>query len=98
MSKNPKHTPGPWEWARCDDGDFAFLKGDGLYVLTPENIPGAAAWVDISEANAALISAAPDLLAALKLAAKWITLGEAADVARAQVVAAIAKAEVRTNG
>lgn len=66
MSENAKHTPGPWEWAHCEDGDYAFLKGDGAYVLSPENVPGAAAWVDVNDANARLIAAAPDLLEALR--------------------------------
>lgn len=64
-----KHTPGPWEWVKDSDG-IAFLKGGGLYVLSPEFSADdervhVDTWLDVSDANAALIAAAPELLKAL---------------------------------
>jgi hypothetical protein len=62
MSDKPKHTPGPWEWCETKTGlygpDYPIIDTDrdwGMF-LHPTNL----------EANARLISAAPELLEALE--------------------------------
>lgn len=72
------HTPGPWAWTNLDDEDSCdqpvSLRGSaGDYVIEPyldwslEPGEGLDEWgMEISEANARLIAAAPDLLKALK--------------------------------
>lgn len=73
-----KHTPGPW---------FAFIKGDTIAVGTAKNgreVDAVVHWsgfdscgVDHVEqrANARLIAAAPDMLAALKLVEAALAVG-----------------------
>lgn len=56
-----KHTPGPW--ALDDDG---FVYGEGFIVSDPHSSPEID--LDEREANARLIAAAPELLAALEWA------------------------------
>ena len=62
MSDKPKHTPGPWEWCETKTGlygpDYPIIDTDrdwGMF-LHPTNL----------EANARLISAAPELLESLE--------------------------------
>lgn len=63
------HTPGPWEY----DGDYIFAAAIGGYIADPNTddmtsgryVAKRDAQVQI-EANARLIAAAPDLLAALQ--------------------------------
>jgi hypothetical protein len=99
-----KHTPGPWMAAAKPSSVVGWpivaQSGRSICSLTyvqhskiDPPVPGDRAVNAESRANAYLIAAAPDLLEALKVAAKWITVGEAADAARAQVAAAIARAE-----
>jgi len=59
MSENTKHTPGPWtvEPRKC---------GFGFWVMTQDKAVCEIMHDDKSEADARLISAAPDLLAALQ--------------------------------
>ena len=52
------HTPGPWEW--IDDGLFQERNGDAVMVATFEYDRGAD--IEVSDADANLIAAAPDLL------------------------------------
>lgn len=101
-----RHTPGPWfieETPESDSGSFLIIS-DGapewIVAETARGIPG-----NPDEANARLIAAAPDLLAALKAAvdcgmvptssvsdggaAKYVHQVAVADMIRA----AIAKAE-----
>jgi hypothetical protein len=59
-----KHTPGPWLIERTASGRFIRSIGP----LSAEEYAGAS-WLEVSESDAHLIAAAPDLLAALKLAA-----------------------------
>jgi hypothetical protein len=58
------HTPGPWSWAKgreyADGRDFPTV------YMGPEASEIGGATMDEADANAALIAAAPDLLAALK--------------------------------
>ena len=56
----PTHTPGPWEIER---GYSTIIKSIGPCV--PDEYAGSA-WLEVSEADARLIAAAPDLLEALK--------------------------------
>lgn len=75
MTGETQHTPGPWSWVKRD-GEFAYLRyehpeGGGEYVLSPESEQSdyglsSRETVDVSEANAALIAAAPEMFEALK--------------------------------
>lgn len=74
-----EHTPGPWAWVEDRfRGGFAGLDGpDGQEVLRANSAndgdTGAAWFEDFpSDADRALISAAPDMLAALTEAAEAI--------------------------
>jgi hypothetical protein len=56
----PKHTPGPWNVSFCDDDEVRSDDGRLLCVTVPLGF-------DVEEkANARLIAAAPELLAALQ--------------------------------
>jgi hypothetical protein len=86
------HTPGPWE--DLSDGHWASVRtthhaGHAIDC----NHSGKNAAEDC--ANARLIAAAPDLLAALKAARDWDTLAAdgISDPVLSQITAAIAKAE-----
>lgn len=63
-----KHTPGPWEWntARTrmndDRGRPVLMDGEGIWDLCAPVMHGDAR----ADANARLIAAAPELLAALE--------------------------------
>lgn len=61
------HTPGPWTVEHYGDGDSLVLHSDGntriCFMATPGSSPRAFPQI---EANARLISAAPDLYEALK--------------------------------
>lgn len=71
-----KHTPGPWQWEKRG-GAFRAIEGaSGTIVAVTEEYAGDA-WIDISEANARLIAAAPELLIELRQAV--IQMGMAAD-------------------
>ena len=62
-----KHTPGPWECGVGDEGEAQVYGSNGyqrIILASTENFRIATAE---SKANARLIAAAPDLLAALKL-------------------------------
>lgn len=58
------HTPGPWHVRGCD-GNPGYAPGRHIYAPTEGNT-GCVAVVTGSLANAHLIAAAPDLLAALE--------------------------------
>ena len=61
------HTPGPWELDEGDDGDNFTIRADGEFVtrLTKSRYTDDRRDPE-AYANAALIAAAPDLLAALR--------------------------------
>lgn len=68
---SPAFTPGPWFWAMDSRNQPTALmrSGTGDYVITPQADVGdyglsVDPWNDVSEADAALIATAPDLLAA----------------------------------
>ena len=97
-----KHTPGPWEWQRGDDGraDPHWLDGDpngsGACVLRPSfdiGLDGGLyARIETDhEDNWALIAAAPEMYAALhRLVVLLVCKGFEVPP---EVIAAIAKAE-----
>jgi hypothetical protein len=104
-SSTAAHTPGPWAIGRitvgmCSDADVVQPNGDLVAIVAggnwlPDTIPD-----EVVSANARLIAAAPDLLAALKHAQEAMAWHggcdfEAADGKRAEdvIAAAIAKAE-----
>lgn len=60
MSEN-KHTPGPWKMGKRKDGSWWISLGD---FKTGPHFQGDVT-VEVTDADAALIAAAPDLLAAL---------------------------------
>lgn len=63
------HTPGPWDWlARGANAGG----GHHLYIIDATNRKIAALWgkAEEKEANAQLVAAAPDMLAALKVVAE----------------------------
>lgn len=88
-SPNPLHTPGPWKFRPHSSGDGAFV------IYPPESNFGAVGEAyaypryvaENSRANAALMAAAPDLLAELR--------GMVADV---QITAACMLDSVETHG
>jgi len=74
------HTPGPWEFKRCtighpDNAKNPIVNGGGFHICrifcTGSKMPGMSSLapgdIEVAEANAKLIAAAPDLLAACKL-------------------------------
>ena len=84
-----KHTPGPWEWQRPFSRNLAkCLSGGGRPLLR---------CIDVSDANANLIAAAPMMYEALKQIEPILTRmygPQAAELPPMQIVrAAIAKAE-----
>ncbi len=95
-----KHTPGPWIHGRND----AFYRNGNRLIWTSKG-PGFGTIAEASDydrdrsaANARLIAAAPDLLAALKKAAKELGINDPNDHAfesdlAGEIRAAIAKAE-----
>ena len=92
MGENVKHTPGP-----------SVIKRKGLIIkeigpCVPDEYAGSA-WLEASEADARLISAAPDLLAVLKRIASAMdfngTCHPLFDGMQKQMMDAIAKAEGR---
>jgi len=79
------HTPGPWTvqgaYIGTDDAHVAQVKGEGRGVTFQR-----------AEANAALIAAAPDLLAVLQDVADFWVGGDVPPELDARMRAAIAKA------
>lgn len=64
------HTPGPWYVRGCD-GNPGYAMGRHIYSPNEGNT-GTVALVSGSLANARLIAAAPDLLAALEAVMPWL--------------------------
>jgi len=103
MESNPigfSHTPGPWEISRADKSpcsiqpkgyDFAALAK--VYLTDPVSRKRTPEYIG----NAHLIAAAPELLAALKMADAFMARVGCHDghPERSQVIATIAKAEGR---
>lgn len=88
-----RHTPGPWH---IEDTNSAKL----TMVVAPDEAGSNAGWVVIGqvggpnkEANARMISAAPDMLDALHQARAWLESWASAEEQLAVINAAIVKAE-----
>jgi hypothetical protein len=64
-----QHTPGPWNVEKCRYG-FAVYAKTGDAVVKTEDVEGRYGAID-NEADARLIAAAPELLAALEGMEKW---------------------------
>lgn len=94
------HTPGPWEVAEAKRYEGGEPITEELFVRAPEDDdPATSSINEVAQANARLIAAAPDLLAALRLAQAWFTARPAQrpdfTAVRDAMEAAIAKAEGR---
>lgn len=90
MSESAKHTPGPWA---IEDGGIVEASGAPVCVLyTADDFPcwdGPEGQLEAEcEANAALIAAAPDLLALCE------AMVAAVDGSHAQVMATVARMKV----
>lgn len=72
MNNEPKHTPGPWWIEDISKGcDFPLIHGadySEVAIAYPGDTLGKEPRLDAMYANARLIAAAPDLLAACKMA------------------------------
>ena len=102
-TKTATHTPGPW-WADAGmifmgNGDHVWGQGHPAYGTVIE-YQDANPSEDEIQANASLIAASPDLLAACELALEWMcrirvstSVTELYESDRRQIVDAIAKAE-----
>jgi len=87
---NAQHTPGPWKLSDAGDSITAPSGARIAELLIVHDAPDRIRQFD---ANARLISAAPDLLAALQLV--YSNAGESPEWIRARIGQAIAKAEGR---
>ena len=67
-----KHTPGPWSFYDCAAYGSHITRGGigGQMIASVQPYVGISA--DAYKANRALISAAPDMLAALEAVATWV--------------------------
>lgn len=106
-----KHTPGPWmaegkhrhikvdDYSHdayvCDVGTGGEYRGNIAYIQSAEHIKGISRYE--AEANARLISSAPDLLEALKHALVYQPKDDSCDPWVSDARAAIAKAEGASN-
>jgi len=107
------HTPGPWSWNKNnwrgeEDLYYAYVAGDryenedGTQVSTGIcRVEGNATSQRTTEANARLISAAPDLLAACERIAEFIDFPRSCNCDRCEagraIISAIAKAKREPN-
>lgn len=87
-----KHTPGPF--TPCDPGDYSDYGGNSIVIIGDDRRIAVVLGKDKeSKANAALFSAAPDLLAALKSLRNEV-VGQLG-IAREQIRAAISTTNLR---
>ena len=99
-TKTTKHTPGPWEYFEARDAtgdDTISIRGQTEFIATMDTVSvngGPYVLPPNGEANARLISAAPDLLAACEAARAGLN-GEPFDIhdLDEQLQAAIEKAK-----
>ncbi|MFG1331222.1 hypothetical protein V5F41_08195 [Xanthobacter autotrophicus] len=106
MNAESKHTPGPWEIGFENCGGGFTITADGVRVAHTARFfaSGKKDLRDLSEdeakANGHLIAAAPEMLAALRLAlpalCRMTTVDPSADNAATAVARAISKAEDRS--
>ena len=86
MSTQAKHTPGPWRI----DHNYKGIEQIGPLCAEGDALDdsGLVAWLDVSEADAALIARAPDMAATItRLEAEKAELVEALKVAEARITA-----------
>jgi hypothetical protein len=74
-SKYTKHTKGPWTWHRGRNGYYLNLIAAGGEVVITAHELSVHPWeiVEVIDADAHLVSAAPDLLEALEQAVREIS-------------------------
>lgn len=72
---NGKHTPGPWHVCGEQSGVTEYSNTRHIYAQADKSAGGTGCVADVasSTANAALISAAPDMLEALRSAVALLT-------------------------
>lgn len=70
MNKMTQHTPGPWNVEKCRYGFAVYASKTGDAVVKTEDAEGRYGAID-NGADARLIAAAPELLAALEGMEKW---------------------------
>ena len=95
-----RHTPGPWEFTTTSGGQILIRSPLESDTRTPGYFAEVRRFTldrTILIANASLIAAAPDLLAACRAALDWTALdGDGiSDPVRSKIEAAIKKAESR---
>ena len=101
MLNPPKYTPGPWQRLPEEvDKPYIRIRGTqlgGRYkvanVMTPVYDDVHPREAEETRANAALIAAAPEMLAALIACADWIAAGPDGARVLAQLRRAVAKAQ-----
>lgn len=81
-----EHTPGPWSWDGPPDNIIVWSSPENRVCFLTSNGP--------TEANAALIAAAPDMLHALRRVLEQFGLTHKHLLAIEQAWAAVAKAEM----
>ena len=75
-----KHTPGPWTFILTDPAPLpGFAYGIGHDPFGPSDVPWPVA-LAVTDADARLIAAAPDLLEALEVLTAWIAKADRCDV------------------
>lgn len=94
METETKFTPGPWRWwtsnsVRRLSSDATGKDGD---VLEAQHSSGLAS-VRVSDADAALIAAAPHMVSALEMIAAICTDRTCAEMARSAIAAALGTKE-----
>lgn len=102
-----KHTPGPWKFSGVSSAGRRIYHSTDTTVYhictIPESDPGNPKTVDTMDADARLISAAPEMLEALKSARGWVathamqTYSRVASKELEAIDALIAKAEGRES-
>ena len=70
-----KHTPGPWVFDKAHRVGFIVHKKNYGYIVGTQDEEGRYGAIE-SEANARLISAAPDLLEVLEKVQAWMDGGD----------------------
>ena len=87
-----KHTPGPWSTMTCEGEHGQFIVFSKTDETTDGGEPIGKKPIALSVANARLIAAAPDLLAALKTCMQFLSVPND-HYAFDQALAALVKAE-----
>ena len=89
MSKEPKWTPGPWVLVGDSRTIIESESGDGIIGINSQSM----SWLEIDDANAHLIAAAPELYdALLYVLSVCPAIDYIGEEARAEARAALAKA------